>query len=211
MKKIFSRGRIAVLVILLVLIADQWIKIAVKTHMYLHEDIHITDWFYIFFTENNGMAFGMELFGKLFLTGFRIIAVTLIGWYLYRIVKKNFKTGYIVCVSLIFAGAVGNIIDSLLYGIIFNESTSSQIAQLFPSAGGYASLFYGKVVDMFYFPIIDTYWPTWMPLFGGTHFIFFSPIFNLSDAAISCGIIALIIFYSKYMNKSYHQRPVEKK
>ena len=146
----------------------------------------------------------MEIFGKLFLTTFRIVAVALIGWYLYKIVKKGFKTGYIICVSLILTGALGNIIDSVFYGVIFNESTHSQIASFMPEGGGYSTWFYGKVVDMFYFPIIDTTWPTWMPFVGGEHFIFFSPIFNFADAAISCGIIALLLFYSKYLNESYH-------
>lgn len=205
MKDFFTKGRIAWIVIIGTLIIDQTIKIIVKTHMYLHDNIRIANWFYIYFTENNGMAFGMELFGKLFLTTFRIAAVILIGWYLYKMVKSGAKTGFIVCVSLIFTGAVGNIVDSMFYGVIFNESTNTQIASLFPVAGGYSSLLYGKVVDMFYFPIIDTYWPTWMPFVGGEHFIFFSPIFNFADSCISCGIIALIIFYSKYFNASFKQ------
>ena len=126
MKKLLTKGQIAILVIFSVLIIDQVIKIWIKTHMYWHESIRITDWFYIYFTENNGMAFGMELFGKLFLTTFRIVAVGLIGWYLYKIVKRGLKTGYIICVSLILTGALGNIIDSVFYGVIFNESTHSQ-------------------------------------------------------------------------------------
>lgn len=205
MKDFFTKGRIAWIVIIGTLIIDQTIKIIVKTHMYLHDNIRIANWFYIYFTENNGMAFGMELFGKLFLTTFRIAAVILIGWYLYKMVKNGAKTGFIICVSLIFTGAVGNIVDSMFYGVIFNESTNTQIASLFPAAGGYSSLLYGKVVDMFYFPIIDTYWPMWMPVVGGEHFIFFSPIFNFADSCISCGIIALIIFYSKYFNASFKQ------
>jgi signal peptidase II len=172
--------------------------------MYWHENIRVTDWFYIYFTENNGMAFGMEIFGKFFLTAFRIIAVGLIGWYIHRIVKCGFKTGYIVCFSLIFAGALGNTIDSIFYGIIFNESTSSQIAAFMPEGGGYSTWLYGKVVDMFYFPIIDTNWPAWMPFVGNEHFVFFSPIFNFADAALSCSIIALLIFYGKYLNSAYH-------
>lgn len=204
MKLRLTKGQISILIILSVLIIDQIIKVIVKTNMYWHESIRITDWFYIYFTENNGMAFGMEIFGKLFLTTFRIIAVALIGWYIYRIVKRNFKTGYIACVSLILAGALGNIIDSVFYGVFFNESTRSQLATFMPEGGGYSTWFYGKVVDMFYFPIIETNWPSWMPFVGGEHFIFFSPIFNFADAAISCGIIALLIFYSKYLNEAYH-------
>lgn len=204
MNKIFTKGRIALLVIFSVLIIDQIIKVTIKTHMYFHESIRITNWFYIYFTENNGMAFGMEIFGKLFLTTFRIAAVAVIGWYLMKIVKQGLKTGYIVCVSLILTGALGNIIDSVFYGLLFSESTHAQIASFLPHGGGYAPLLYGKVVDMFYFPIIDTYWPLWIPFVGGEHFIFFSPIFNFADASISCGIIALLLFYSKYLNDSYH-------
>lgn len=203
MKKFFTKGRIALFVILVTLVIDQIIKIMVKTHMYLHDSIRITDWFYIYFTENNGMAFGMELFGKLFLTTFRVAAVAVIGWYLYKIIKMEAKNGFIICVALVFTGAMGNILDSLFYGVIFSESSFSHIATLFPALGGYSSFLYGRVVDMFYFPIIDTFWPTWMPIVGGQHFIFFSPIFNFADSCISCGIIALIIFYSKYFNTSF--------
>ena len=157
------------------------------------------------------MAFVIDIYVKLFLTTFSIVAVVLIGCYLYKILKKGFKTGYIVCVALILTGALGNIIDSVFYGVIFNESTHSQIATFMPEVGGFSIWFYGKVVDMFYFPIIDTNWPTWMPFVGGEHFIFFSPIFNFADAAISCGIIALLLFYSKYLNESYHSLDKDKK
>ena len=204
MGKFFTKGRIALLIIFLVLIIYQIIKIWIKTHMYWHESIRITDWFYIYFTENSGMAFGMEIFAKLFLTLFRIVAVTVIGWFLHKFVKLGMKTGFIVCVSLVLTGALGNIIDSVFYGVLFNESTHSQIASFMPEGGGYASWFHGKVVDMFYFPIIDTNWPTWMPFVGGEHFIFFSPIFNFADAAISCGMIALLLFYNKDFNDAYH-------
>ena len=200
MKKIFTKGRLAIFIVLAVLIIDQIIKIWVKTSMYWHESIRITDWFYIYFTENNGMAFGMEIFDKLFLTSFRILAAIGIAWLLAKYVKQNYKTGFIVCVALILAGAVGNIIDCVLYGQIFNESTHSRLAELVPLGEGYANWFHGKVVDMFYFPLFEVDWPQWMPFIGGNHFIFFSPIFNFADAAISCGIIALILFYSKYLN-----------
>lgn len=199
--KYFTQGRLAALIIIAVLVIDQIIKIWVKTSMYMHESIRIADWFYIYFTENNGMAFGMELFGKLFLTSFRVVAVCLIAWYLLRVVNKHYKTGYIVCLSLILSGALGNIIDSIFYGEIFSESTRTQIASWVPLGEGYGSWLHGKVVDMFYFPIIDTNWPSWMPFVGGEHFIFFSPIFNFADAAISCGIIAMLLFYSRYLNQ----------
>ena len=200
MKKFLTKGYLSAFIVMAVLIIDQIIKIWVKTNMYWHESIKITDWFYIYFTENNGMAFGMEVFNKFFLTGFRIIAAIAIAWLLVKYVKKNYKTGFLVCVSLILAGAVGNIIDCVLYGEIFSESTHSAIANFVPIGEGYSSWFYGKVVDMFYFPLIETNWTEWMPFVGGEHFIFFSPIFNFADAAISCGIIALILFYSKYLN-----------
>ena len=200
MKKFLTKGQLSALIVVGVLVIDQIIKIWVKTNMFWHENIKITDWFYIYFTENNGMAFGMEIFDKLFLTGFRIIASIAITWMLVKYIKQNCKTGFLVCVSLILAGAIGNIIDCVLYGEIFSESTRSAIAQFVPIGEGYSHWFYGKVVDMFYFPLIETNWPEWMPFVGGEHFIFFSPIFNFADAAISCGIIAMILFYGKYLS-----------
>ena len=199
MKKFLTKGQLSALIVIAVLVIDQIIKIWVKTNMYWHESIKITDWFYIYFTENNGMAFGMEIFNKIFLTSFRIIASIAITWLLRQYVKKDYKTGFLVCVSLILAGAIGNIIDCVFYGEIFSESTHNLIAQFVPIGEGYSDWFYGKVVDMFYFPLIETNWPEWMPFVGGEHFIFFSPIFNFADAAISCGIIALILFYGKYL------------
>jgi len=201
MKKFLSKGQLSALIVIAVLVIDQIIKIWVKTNMYWHESIKITDWFYIYFTENNGMAFGMEIFNKFFLTGFRIIAACAITWLLSQYVKKNYKTGFLVCVSLILAGAIGNIIDCVFYGEVFSESTHSTIARFVPIGDGYSDWFYGKVVDMFYFPLIETNWPEWMPFVGGEHFIFFSPIFNFADAAISCGIIAIILFYGKYFGE----------
>ena len=212
MKKFLTQGRLAALIVAAVLVIDQLIKIAVKTNMFLHEHIRITDWFYIYFTENNGMAFGLVIFAKIFLTLFRIVAVILITWYLARIVRQSekVKNGYIVCLSLILAGAVGNIIDCVFYGEVFSASTHTQIASWVPVGQGYADWLHGKVVDMFYFPIIDTYWPDWMPFVGGEHFIFFSPIFNFADASISCGIIALLLFYSRYLNDMTKSSPEKK-
>ena len=211
MKKYFTKGYLATFIVIAVLIIDQIIKILVKTNMYWHESIRITDWFYIYFTENNGMAFGMEIFDKLFLTCFRLIASVGIAYLLYRFVKRNLKTGFIACVALILAGALGNIIDCVFYGTIFSESTHSQIASFVPMGEGYSEWFYGKVVDMFYFPIIETNWPEWMPFVGGNHFIFFSPIFNFADAAISCGIIAIILFYGKYVNNNFYELDLKEK
>ena len=202
----------AVLIVTAILLIDQAIKIWVKTHMYRGESIRIADWFYIHFTENPGMAFGMEVFNKLFLTSFRIVAAAAIIWYLWKLCKKavhEIPVGYIVCLSCILAGAIGNIIDCVCYGAIFTESTYRELAQFVSPGEGYAPWFYGKVVDMFYFPLIETNWPTWMPFVGGEHFIFFSPIFNFADAAISCGIVALLIFYNKYL--SAEPQPAEEK
>ncbi len=208
MRGFLTKGRLSILIILGVLLIDQIIKITVKTGMCLHESIKVCgNWFYIFFTENNGMAFGMELFSKLFLSTFRVIAVIAIGYYLYKMVKKGVKTGYLVCLSFIWAGAMGNIIDSIFYGLIFSESYpatfwNQEPAHFVPFGEGYSTWFHGKVVDMFYFPIIETTWPQWIPFVGGQEFIFFSPIFNFADAAISCGIIALLIFYRKELDHS---------
>jgi signal peptidase II len=197
----FSKGWGAVMVIMLLLILDQALKIWVKTHMQLHESHQITSWFYIYFTENPGMAFGIEVFGKLFLSVFRIIAVGFIGYYLYKIVREGYKFGFIVCISLIFAGAIGNIIDSIFYGVIFNHSFG-QVASFMPEAGGYAAWLHGKVVDMFYFPLIETVLPDWVPVWGGKEFIFFRPIFNVADSAICVGVFILFIFYRHTLSKS---------
>lgn len=185
----------AALLILLVIGIDQWIKVAVKTGMYMHESIRVTNWFYIYFTENRGMAFGLELFDKLFLTSFRMLAVAVIAWYLCRIIRRGTSTGFVVCLALVLAGAAGNIIDCVFYGLIFNSPAPPFVAEFVPFGTGYEQVLHGRVVDMFYFPIIDTYWPRWMPWVGGEHFVFFSPIFNFADAAISCGIIALLLFF----------------
>jgi len=196
-----SRGWKVSIIIFLVLVADQALKFWIKTNMTLHESIRVTDWFYIYFTENNGMAFGIELFDKLFLTLFRIAAVVALFWYLYRVSpKKTTRFGYCACISLIIAGALGNIIDCLFYGLIFNDSFA-QVASLFPAGGGYGALFYGKVVDMLYFPLIDSYFPNWMPFVGGDHFIFFRPVFNLADSSISVGIFILLLFYRRDLSE----------
>ena len=201
MKNFFTKGRIALLVIFSVLIIDQVIKVIVKTHMYWHESIRITDWFYIYFTENNGMAFGLEIFGKLFLTSFRIVAVGVIGWFLYKFVKQGMKTGFIICVSLVLTGALGNIVDSVFYGVLFNESTHSQIASFMPEGGGYAPWFHGKVVDMFRFPFFTYTWPDWVPFFGGQHGTFFDPVFNFADSCVSVGVISLLFFCRKELEQ----------
>ena len=176
---------------------DQAIKVAVKTGMYLHQDIQVTKWFHILFTENDGMAFGMEVFSKWFLTSFRIAAVTFLAWYIFRNIKKGIGWGHLVCLTMITAGAAGNIFDCLFYGMIFNNPPAPFIAELVPWGTGYGQLMLGRVVDMFYFPLVEWDWPTGMPLIGGGHFIFFSPVFNFADASISCGVIALILFFNQ--------------
>ena len=192
-----GRGLVAALIFLGVIVIDQVIKVAVKTGMYLHQSIHVTDWFYLLFTENNGMAFGWEFFDKFLLTSFRIVFVALLTYYLVKCIRRGISWGYLICLSLIIAGAAGNIIDCVFYGLIFNNPPAPMIAEFVPFGSGYGTLFNGRVVDMFYFPLVEWDWPLWMPWLGGEHFIFFSPIFNFADAAISCGIIALLLFYRK--------------
>ena len=199
------RLTLSIAILALAIVADQVIKFAVKLSMFKHESIRVFDWFYIYFTENKGMAFGMELFDKLFLTGFRVVAVTFITYYLFKIINNmKFPSGYILCVALVLAGALGNLIDSLFYGEIFTDS-NGRVAELVSWGNGYGDFLYGQVVDMFYFPLFSFDWPQWMPLVGGEHFIFFSPIFNFADACVSCGMIAIILFYGKYLNMSYKE------
>ena len=196
-----SKGKGAVLIVMLLLLFDQLLKIWVKTHMELHESIEITPWFYICFTENPGMAFGIEVIGKLFLSLFRIVAVIFIGYYLWKLVKRNYAFGFILCISMILAGAMGNIIDSVFYGVIFDHSYG-QVATLFPPDGGYGTWLHGKVVDMFYFPLIETTLPEWLPIWGGQEFVFFRPIFNLADSSICVGVFLLLLFYRDTFSKS---------
>jgi signal peptidase II len=194
----------SLLIIFLILFIDQALKIWIKTNMYIGQEYSIFgDWFIIHFTENEGMAFGMKFggeYGKLILSLFRIVAVGAIGWYLYKLIKENADKLYIICMSLIFAGAVGNIIDSVFYGIVFSESYFN-IAQFMPAEGGYAGLLHGKVVDMFYFPLFSGHYPNWFPVWGGEDFLFFRPVFNIADSAISIGVVLLIIFQKRFFNK----------
>jgi len=191
----------AALIVFTILLLDQVLKIWIKTTFYMGESHAIFgNWFYLHFTENEGMAYGMKLggsYGKLLLSLFRVIAVIIIGWWLYRATKKGENIMLIICISLILAGALGNILDSAFYGLIFNESTYMQIATLFPKEGGYGTFLHGKVVDMLYFPIIETHYPKWFPFFGGEDFVFFRPVFNIADSAITTGVAVLIIFQKK--------------
>jgi len=201
-----TKLHISVALFFCVLVIDQIIKFCVKTGMHLGEHIEITSWFHIAFVENNGMAFGWELLGgKLFLTLFRLVAVSFIGWFIWKEIRRNRPLGYIICLTLIMAGAAGNIIDCLFYGLIFNNPPYPYTAQLVPLGMGYGDFLFGRVVDMFYFPLIEWTMPTWVPFFAGEHCIFFSPVFNFADAAISCGIIALILFYHKLTATSLNE------
>lgn len=194
------------MIVILLLVLDQSLKIWIKTHMELRESIAVTSWFEIYFTENAGMAFGIEIIGKLFLSVFRIIAVVFIAYYLYQIIKKGYPFRYIACISLIFAGAIGNIIDSVFYGVLFSSSEGA-IATFMPEGGGYSTWLHGKVVDMFYFPIIDTVLPDWVPVWGGEEFVFFRPIFNLADSAICVGVFCLFLFFRNTLSRSLSKEP----
>jgi signal peptidase II len=195
-----SLGKKSVLLILLILFVDQVLKIWVKTHMEIGQEIHLFgNWGILHFIENNGMAFGMEMGGKpgkFILSIFRIAAIFGIGWFLNSLINKKANLGLILAVSAIMAGAIGNIIDSAFYGMIFSESFT-QPAVLFPPEGGYSYFLHGKVVDMFYFPVIDTHWPDWSPIKPGESFVFFRPVFNIADSAITCGVISIVLFQKK--------------
>ena len=200
-RKILTDGRLAALIIVAILVIDQAIKIWVKTSMTLHESIHITDWFYITFIENMGMAFGMQLGSKIVLSLFRVVAIAVLGYYIWLEVGKKARTGYIVCLSMVLAGAAGNLIDCMFYGLIFNNSSEFYLSYFVPFGTGYAPFLMGKVVDMFYFPLIETDWPQWVPLVGGDHFIFFSPVFNFADSAISVGVVLLLLFFREEISR----------
>lgn len=201
LSKILTKGRLAAILVAAIILTDQAIKIWVKTHMALHESIHVTNWFYIAFIENNGMAYGMQLGSKLLLSLFRVGAIGLLSYYLWLQVKRNARTSYVLCLSLILAGAIGNLIDCMFYGLVFDASTSYTVAGFLPFGEGYAPFLMGKVVDMFYFPLIVTTYPDWFPFYAGEEFIFFSPVFNFADSSITVGVALLILFFRKEISE----------
>lgn len=191
-----KRSLIALAIFLAVIVIDQIVKIAVKTHMSLYEQIDVASWFKIFFVENRGMAFGMSFIGTSILSAFRIVAVVAFVYLLAVLCRRKYPIGLVACVSLVVAGALGNIIDNCFYGMCFSESLPYYFPAEYVGWGnGYSSFLSGKVVDMFYFPFFT--WPEWMPLVGGD--VFFGAVFNIADAAISCGAVAILIFYNKYL------------
>lgn len=195
--RFLTRGRMAIVLVLGLLVIDQIIKITVKTHMALHESLRVTNWFYITFIENNGMAYGMQLGSKLLLSLFRVVAIAALCYYLWLQVKKKARWGYVAVLSMVLAGAAGNLIDCMFYGLCFNESSPYYLSYFVNFGSGYAPFLMGKVVDMFYFPLIVTTWPQWVPVWGGSEFVFFSPVFNFADASISVGVVLLLLFFRK--------------
>ncbi len=195
----------ALIIIFIILVFDQVFKFWIKTHMMIGQEYQVIgNWFLLHFTENEGMAFGMSIggeFGKLILSIFRIIAVGAIGYYLYHLSKKKANFGLIFAIALILAGALGNIIDSAFYGLIFSHSSYHTVATFMPEDGGYSNFLYGKVVDMLYFPLIKGNFPDWLPIWGGQDFIFFRPVFNIADSSITIGVCLLLVFQRKFFKK----------
>ena len=186
--------------VIAIILIDQIIKIEVKTNMRLHETIYITDWFQLVFIENKGMAYGMSFIYKPLLTIFRVAASVLIGYYIWQQVKAKARWGYIVCLSMLLAGALGNVFDCMFYGLIFHASSPDYVSYFVPFGQGYASFLQGKVVDMFYFPLVTFTWPDWMPFCGGSEYTFFSPIFNFADSSITVSFFLLLLFYHKELS-----------
>ena len=196
----------------IIIIVDQVVKCYVKTHFYLGEDVEVLPFFHLRFIQNNGMAFGIELGSKLFLTFFRIVLVGFLAWYLVRIARvAKVSAGYMTAVSLVAAGALGNIIDCVFYGEIFTNPYPPVTAEFVPWGEGYGGLFHGLVVDMLYFPLFSFNWPQWVPVVGGSEFSFFDPVFNIADSAITVGMAMIIFLYTKYLSSDYARYDVEVK
>ena len=205
-----NKGLMAVCIVIAILVIDQVIKILVKTNMCLHDSIEITPWFFISFVENSGMAYGMTFINKIVLSLFRIVAVSVIGYYIWLQVKENARRGYIICLAMIMAGAAGNIFDCMFYGLFFTKSTLYEPSYLVALGEGYAPFLQGKVVDMFYFPLIETTLPDWLPIWGGQPYVFFSPVFNFADACISVGVVLLLLLYRKELSTlTLKKKPVK--
>lgn len=202
--------RHVIFIVILILAIDQALKFWIKTHMYMQQEFIIfPNWFRIHFIENEGMAYGLKFggdFGKILLTMFRLIAVVVGFVYMKKLVREKYSTGLLVCGSLILAGAAGNLIDSMFYGLIFNDSVGYEVAKFLPAGGGYGSFLHGRVVDMLYFPIYEGYLPKWVPFKGGDYFIFFRPVFNIADAAISTGVIAILVFQKRFFGRHIQQQ-----
>lgn len=203
--------RHVVFIVILILAIDQTLKFWIKTHMFMQQEFVIfPNWFRIHFIENEGMAYGLKFggdFGKILLTMFRLVAVVVGFVYMKKLIKEKYSTGLLICGSLILAGAAGNLIDSMFYGMIFNDSIGYEVAKFMPSGGGYGSFLHGRVVDMLYFPIYEGYLPQWVPFKGGDYFVFFRPVFNVADAAISTGVVAILLFQKRFFGK--HMQPKE--
>lgn len=207
--------RSSIILIVTILVIDQALKCWIKTHMYMGEEYNIIGhWFRIHFIENEGMAYGLSFggaVGKVLLTLFRLVAV-IFGFYLLRkITRLNYHKGLIICGAMILAGAMGNLIDSLFYGLLFSASTYSQVAQFLPAGGGYAGFLHGKVVDMLYFPVYEGFLPGWIPFKGGDYFVFFQPVFNISDASISVGVITILLFQKRFFHHTPHDGKLQKR
>lgn len=201
MTKKQKRGLFLVLFVVALLVIDQVVKILVKTNMSLHENKEVTSWFYISFIENNGMAYGLSFIPKYALSIFRLIACGALSWYLYKKVKEEVRMVWLILVALILAGAAGNLIDCMFYGLIFSESTPYVVSHLVSFGDGYQTFLQGRVVDMLYFPLFDVNLPDWLPIWGGQKFVFFNAIFNIADSYITCGVIALFLFCRKELRE----------
>ncbi|MBO9729263.1 MAG: lipoprotein signal peptidase [Chitinophaga sp.] len=205
--------RHVVFIVILILIIDQTLKFWIKTHMFMQQEFVIfPNWFRIHFIENEGMAYGLKFggdFGKILLTMFRLVAVVVGFVYMKKLIREKYSTGLLICGSLILAGAAGNLIDSMFYGLIFNDSVGYDVAKFLPAGGGYGSFLHGRVVDMLYFPIYEGYLPSWVPFKGGDYFVFFRPVFNVADAAISTGVVAILLFQKRFFGKHMQPKEVE--